>query len=273
MNIKLFENLRYHEQCNVLDKEIINTINNSFMTCKNIKYNQKYNKNIKKPIIVTSVLKNSKIKIIKDKITNKVNLILNKLSENNTNNLILEFIENIKIINIENYNEFLKTIYIKMLSEINFIKNYLNFFVLITSVYNKYYNYNIKYFIDLIEYKFKYDYNINKIENEYKNDFLFLVDLNHLNNLKLIKELCNYSIKYFNNDFILYIEEYIINQKIYLSDIYEWYKDYSLNELQINKIKNILNDEIQLRDRVLLENLINANNKIIFKNLNLDKKV
>jgi hypothetical protein len=260
MNIKLFESLRYHEECLNLDQEIINTINNSFLTYKNFSQKGFKNQNIKKTV---TVLKNPKIQIIKDKIPNKINLILNKLSENNMNNLIFEFIENIKILNIENYNEFLKTIYIKILSEVNFIKNYLNFFIAITNTYNHYYNYDTRYFINLIELKFKYEYE--KIELE--DDYLFLVELNHNNNLKLINELIK--LNYFDNNFKIFIEHYIINQKIYLSDIWDWFKDTKLNEEQTNKIKIILKDEIQLRDKVLLENLINDNNKIIFKNPNI----
>ena len=265
MNIKLFENLRYHKECLNLDNDIIDKINNSFLTYKSFNhrgFSQKYNKNqnIKKTL---TVLKNPKIQIIKDKIPNKVNLILNKLSENNTDNLIFEFIENIKILNIENYNEVLKTIYIKILSEINFIKNYLNFFIKITDIYNEYYNYDIRYFINLIELKFKYEYEKIELEDKY----LFLVELNHINNLKLINELIK--LNYLNNEFKIYIDEYIINQKIYLSDIWEWFKDNKLTDEQINKIKTILKNDIQLRDKVLLENLINDNNKIIFKNPNI----
>jgi len=302
MNIITFKNLRYHEECLDIDPDIINTINNSFLnyktfTHKNFKYK---NQNIKK---ASSVLKNPKIQSIKDKISNKVNLILNKLSENNLNNLVIEFIENIKITTIEHYNEFLKTIYIKILSEINFIKNYLNFFILISGTFsflkkmnietnienninietnvetniesnietdietNNYSSeYNIKYFFNLIEYKFKYEYENLQLDDEY----LFLIDLSHSNNLKLISELIK--LNYMNNNFKIFIDEYIINQKVYLADIWEWFKDSKLNENQINKIKIILKDDIQLRDKVLLENLINDNNKLVFKNIEIKPK-
>ena len=104
----------------------------------------KKNKNKNKNKV--NVLKNQKIQIQKDNITNKVNLILNKLSEKNIDNLVIEFIENINQISIETFDEILKTFYLKIISEINFITVYLNFLKIIGLIYNKVQNYNLSYF-------------------------------------------------------------------------------------------------------------------------------
>ena len=57
-----------------------------------------------------------KIKKIKHQMTilNKMNLILNKLSENNINNLVSEFIDTINYITLDEYNAFLKNVYLKI---------------------------------------------------------------------------------------------------------------------------------------------------------------
>jgi hypothetical protein len=260
LNIEVFNSLKSDSNCLDLDINIISSINDSFSN--NDFKNKKYKTQQKK---VQNVLKNPKIKLIKDKICNKVNLILNKLSENNIDNLITEFIENIKIYNLEDYNEFLKTLYFKILSEINFIKIYLSFFTLITKIYNSNYNFTTEYFYNLIENKFNLDYCF-----EYNSDYLFLNDidddLKRLNNLTLINEMIN--LKFFNDKFRENIENIILTQNKYLSDIHHWFKNTKLSNDQSLIIKSIINNEIQLRDKVLLENLLNGNtSKIIFKSI------
>jgi hypothetical protein len=255
LDIDVFTNLRYNEECLYLDNEIIESIIDTYSNnkYKKTKYNQKK---------ILPVIKNQKLKQIKDKISNKVNLILNKLSENNIDNLVIEFINNVKINNIDDYNEFIKSFYIKILSEINFFKFYIKFFLILTSVYEKVNNYSIEYFYNLIESKFNNDYFDNN-ENE---------DEKRINNLILIRELIN--VNFFTESFIEYIDDKILNQKKYLSDIYYWFKDIKLTDNNIEKINLLLDDNIQLRDKVLLDNLLNnkeiINNKIIFKKIPIE---
>ena len=52
-------------------------------------------KNIKKTPEKNNTMKKPSIQMLKDRIDNKVNLILNKLSEMNFDNLLIEFVENI----------------------------------------------------------------------------------------------------------------------------------------------------------------------------------
>jgi hypothetical protein len=266
LNIELFFNLKNNEDCLYLDNDIIDSIIDTF-TNNNSKH--KKNKIILKKSI--AVIKNPKLKQIKDKISNKVNLILNKISENNIENLVIEFIENIKILNIDDYNEFIRSFYIKLLSEINFFKFYIKFFNIITLTYNKVNNYKIDYFYNLIESKFNFDY-YDEINNETE-IFKEMNDEKRINNLILINNLIK--VNYFNEEFISYINNKILNQRKYVSDIYYWLKDIELTKYHIENINSILSEDIQLRDRVLLDNLLNGSNnielcqsfnKIIFKN-------
>lgn len=266
LNIKKFWQIKNTPNVSYLDNDIINEILCSFENneIKKIKKSyKKSNNNI--------INKNNKIKINKDKISNKIKLILNKLSHNNIHNLVLEFIQNIKINTQDDINEFISTIYVKMLSEISFVKVYLDFFKNIICTYNKFFNFN--YFYDLIETKFMNDYD-NLLIND-KNYIIIetMSDDFRINNLILIKEMVNSS--YFNNNILELINFKILNQTMYLSDIYFWFKDTQIDLENINLIKKILNsnDNIEIRDKILLQNLIPnedepKKNKIIFKKKN-----
>jgi hypothetical protein len=263
ISIKNFYNLKDSSQNKELDLNTINFILDSFDNNDN-KKSKKFSSYKKNSIIQ----KNSKVKIVKDKISNKVKLILNKLSQNNVNNLILEFIQNIKINSIEEYNEFLKTIYLKILSEINFVKIYLTFLLNIACTYNKLLNYDISYFVELVENKFMSDYfNINN--NDYLDDNN---EDNRINNLKLIREMI--AMDFFDNNIEQYVNNKILTQNNYLSDIYYWFKDVQLESETVLIIKNLLNkqNDIEIRDKILLQNIISPyetepikKSKLIFK--------
>lgn len=263
-DIDIFFQYRYLEEYKNLDENIINNILNLFNSNYDIK--QKKNKKVFIKKSENNILKNSKLQSMKDKIVNKVNLILNKLSDTNIDNLVIEFIQNIKLNNIDDYNEFLQSIYNKIISEVNFIKNYLSFFKIITYIYEKCYNYTTAFFFDIIENKFKENYSSIELLEDDENK--------RLNNLILIKELIN--INLLNNTIIENINEIIINQTNYYSDIYYWFKDIKLTEDYQEKIKNICNFNIQNRDKILLENLINTTSKLeikIKKNTNIIEKL
>jgi hypothetical protein len=261
-NVETFLNIKNSIDCQILDSDIIEFILNNFM---NTNKDKKYKSQQKKTI---NILKNPKIKMMKDKISNKVNLILNKISENNIENLIIEFIENIKLINLEEYNEFLKIIYYKILSEINFLKFYLKFLGIISEIYFIEKSYTLKYFFNMIENKFQNDY-----YDIIDNDYLFLKDFEddsrRLNNLTLIYEMVK--INYFKKDFELFIENLLINQTKYLGDIHHWFKNINLSDTNKLRINNLINENTQLRDKILLDSLINKTTvdikqtKIIYK--------
>lgn len=260
--IKSFEQLKNQQECKILDDNIINFILNSFDFMDNKKTKKYYN--IKK---INSIIKNSKIRLVKDKISNKINLILNKLSENNLENLLIEFFQNIKIVNLEDYNEFIKTIYVKMLSESNFLKLYFDFFKIVTQTYKSIFNWNFSYFYDLVENKFKFDY----FEIDNNNwDFLkeYDTEVFRINNLNIIKEMLNQNM--LNIDFLEVINKELLTQTKNISDIYYWFKDTKLTSEYNEIICNILKNDVDIRGKILLETLITdtnepKKNKIIFK--------
>jgi len=215
---------------------------------KNLKKNNNNN---------NTILKNQKIQSQKENICNKVNLILNKLSEKNIDNLIIEFIDNINQVSPEIFKDIQKTFYLKIISEINFIEIYLEFLIIIGSLYNKVQGYNLSYFYDIIEIKFNYDY----LNNEISPINNFLINLNtettRTNNLILIINMVKH--KLFSNDIFKYCDEIILNQNIYYSDIYYWfnYQNKKLTVSEILKIKDILNNnKIPNRDLILLKNIV-----------------
>jgi hypothetical protein len=263
--VKNFYQLKNIPQNKDLDINIINFILDSFDN-NDSKKSKKFSLYKKNNIIQ----KNNKVKISKDKISNKVKLILNKLSQNNINSLILEFIQNIKICTIEDYNDFLKTMYNKILSEISFVKVYLTFLKYIACIYNRLLKFNISYFIGLIENKFMSDYfnsNNNEFCEEYNENY-------RVNNLNLIREMV--TMDFFDNSIIEFINTKILSQNIYLADIYYWFKDNQIDTNIATSIKNILNNhqDIEIRDKILLQNIIapfetesetKKKNKIVFK--------
>jgi hypothetical protein len=263
LNIEQFYQFRFNPENKILDNHIINGILENFYGSESIKNKKIY----PKKVIQTTILNVEKKQIIKDKIINKVNLILNKLSNLNINNLIIEFINNIKLLTQEDFNEFIIAVYYKILNEINFIKNYITFFKLISSIYIKVNNFNISYLYKLIENGFKLNY-LENIDFEIINNLD--TDEKRLNNLKIIKELIN--INLLNSSITDEIDEIMINQEKHYSDIYYWFINNKLSDIQIEKINEIIqNSNCNNREKILLNTLINNNfndtkkNKLIYK--------
>jgi hypothetical protein len=169
-----------------LDNSILDSFNLLF---GHLDKNKKNKKCIKKTNI--NILKNQKIQNKKEIISNKVNLILNKLSESNIDCLIIEFIQNINQVDSETFNEIQKTFYLKIISEINFIKIYIQFLKILAFIYNKVQNYNLSYFYSIVESKFMLDYSDYDIEIGSEFDFIKVNngELTRINNLILIKNL------------------------------------------------------------------------------------
>ena len=245
--IDYFLKLKTLESNTVLPDHILQSFNILFKS-KNTTNNTT---NISKS---SNILKSYNIQQKKDTINNKVNLILNKLSENTVNGLILEFINNIGKITIEQYNDVQKCFYIKIINEDKFIDIYIYFIKILDHIYFNVQNFTLEYFFNIIECKFKYDYKIDDMNLIDKYEFLINYENNEKirsNNLLLIKKLhineliSDELIKYCNN--------------IYIIDIYHWFNNKKLNNNEIIKIKNIIkNKNIILRDKTLLEKLLNT---------------
>ena len=249
-----------------LFKTDINTqeLNNDKLKKLNILFPEieKRNKNKNK----NNVLKNHKIQNQKENISNKVNLILNKLSEKNIDNLVIEFIENINQVNIESFKEIQKTFYIKIISEINFVNIYLEFLKIIGLIYNKVQQFNLSYFYDLVESKFKNDYTNYEVKSS--SEYNFINDFNgetyRNNNLILINTMIESKI--ISDDIYKYCDQVILDQTLFLSDIYYWYnsKNRKLTIPELEKIKSIINrKDISVRDSILLKNLIHDYDNLV----------
>ena len=252
MNIIEFKKQKLNPENQNIENNILESLMNIFEK-KNKKFFIKPKSN--------NILKNAKQQHSKDSIFNKVNLILNKLSESNLNNLVIEFIDSINYLDENDFNELLKSFYIKIISEINFIKIYLDFFKIIITLYNKIQNYSIKEFLNFIEIKFKIDYcNFINIPD----DYTFLNNMNDeikiLNNLILINKLVEY--KFLSDKCLLYCTDILLNQNKCIIDIYKWFEftKIKLTKNYLENISIILNyNDISTRDKILLQSLYNNN--------------
>jgi hypothetical protein len=251
MDLQSFVSLKSSPELEILNQEIINLISQFSGVKKHLKNNNKGNQ----------ILKNPKIQLLKDKIENKVNSVLNKLSELNFNNLLLEFIEFLGKINEQEYIEVQKAFYLKIQSEISFVKIYLEFFKIISNIYKAYNNYSSVYFLSIIESKFKYDYLDVEISEEF--DFIKSADdedkdiseSKRINNLNIIN--CMIKLNMFNENFEKLINTYMLEQNNHFSDIYYWFQNKPLSKETKNIIKNkITNNALSMRSKVLLDNLL-----------------
>ena len=268
IDIKAFSQLQKLESVSHLDNNIILHILACFENGNKKKISVKKHKHNN---IITNSNHNASNKstkiIVKDNIDNKIKLILNKLSQNNIHNITIEFIKNIKINTQDEFNSFIKIIYLKILAEINFVKVYLEFIKNIICIYTKSFNYSYKYFYDLIENKFMHDYfNIsNTIYNDMPEDF-------KVNNLKLIRYMTNSN--FYNMSILNIIDSLILEQTSCLVDIYYWFKDTTISKQNALLIINILSIHlnIDIRDKILLQNLISEYNEPVKNKLVFIKK-
>lgn len=258
-NINLFLSFKSNAEVQELDDAVLESLVTFFGT---IDKNKKGKKLAKKSNI--NILKNHKMQNKKDNIVNRVNLILNKLSETNIDVLMIEFLENINQVDVENFEEIQKTFYLKIISEINFIKIYLQFLRVLGYIYWKVQSYDLSYFVSIVESKFKLDYTDYDIAPDSKFEFVreFDGESKRINNLILIKNLIEQ--KFINESLNENLDQLIINQKVFLPDIYYWFnsRNKELTNDEKNKITELLKiPNLNSREMVLLESLINKSNK------------
>ena len=254
MDIETFINYKNNAKCLIITNEI------------NILINTLGGKKIHKNNNNNQILKNPKMQSLKDKVDNKVNLILNKLSEMNFNNLIQDFIELVGKINETDYIELQKAFYIKMQSDINFVKIYVEFFKIISKIYSDLYKLQPEYFFKILEIKFINDYSditIDFDEQQYIH-FNFLSNYDEenkrINNLNIIKTLITASM--IKSEIKEEINNVILGQNVYYADIYYWFYNETLTEEQKKIIKSkTVNNTLSLREKVLLDNLLSLTNE------------
>ena len=225
-------------------------------------YSKKAKKKIIKPILKCNLLKNSTLQNAKNKIENKTNLILNKISKNNFDQIIGEFLSTFNEITQSDYDIILQTIYIKILKDEKFLKLFYNFYKTINNIYSSLFDFTNKALIDLIEAKSKLDYSEIKTEEKY----LFLKEYNkeenRINNLNLI--LLFIKSKNFKNSLAKNVSKLLVSTNN-IPDIYFWFSNKQINKIDSIQnyndiLKNKLSDDINNRYSVLLKNLLESNN-------------
>ena len=240
-----------------LDEDFINSISNFFIKS----YSKKVKKKIIKPISKSNLLKNTKLQTSKDKIENKVNLIVNKLSKNNFDNIVKEFISTFQTIEQEDFNKVLKILFLKMIKDEKFIKIFFDFYLIIFQIYNSINGLDNQYFVQLIQDKVEYDY-LNKELND-ENIFISKLDKeeHRSNNLKLI--ILMFENKNFDKKLLNIISNHIVKTNN-IPDIYFWFSNKFVKKNDPiqnynNELKNKLTEDINNRFIVLLKNLLDCN--------------
>lgn len=257
MNIEYLLSFKDYDELLKLDDEFIKSLPDNFLKT----YSKKVKKKIVKPISKNNILKNTKLQTAKNKDENKVKLILNKLSQDNFDNIIQEFLEIFTEINQENYNIILKVMYEKIVNDEKFIYIFFKFYNLINNIYSSIYDLNNKYFIDMIQAKTLYDYNNEKLDE----NMIFLekinMEENRINNLKLIILLVES--KNFSIEILSTVTDVLVSSN-YIPDIVFWFSNnYINNNIKKHDYNNLLleklNKDINNRYVILLKNLLGIN--------------
>jgi hypothetical protein len=225
-------------ECKNFDKDILNNIN-SFFKKSNIKY-------VKKNKKLSNVLKNSNFNLKKNETSNKMIFILNKLSENNIDNIMIEFIENIKIDNEKNFEIIQNIIFEKIIKDNKFINVYCDLLIKIIKYTYKKYNYKPNYLLSIID-SFINNYNI-------KNENDRLIFLNFLT--IMIKN------NFFNSNIINVISQKLVELKL-ISDLKFWFNYYNLDKSVLLNFK--INNT---RDRLIYESIFEDK-----KNISINKQI
>lgn len=255
MNIEFLLSFKDHPELLLLNDSVIKSLPDNFVRI----YSKKVKKKITKPISKSNILKNSKLQTAKNKDENKVNLVLNKLSEDNLNNIIQEFLETFVDVDQEKYDVILKTIYLKLIKDEKFIYIYYKLYNIINSIYFSLFDLNNKFFIDTIQNKVLSDYNVKKLKDPFKFVSKLKTEENRINNLKLIILLIESD--NLNKEIITKVTDIIINDDK-IPDIVFWFNNKIIRknikledyyDILSSKLKNKINN----RSRVLLKNLLN----------------
>jgi hypothetical protein len=228
--------LKNDTKCVFLSENIIGEILDSFS-----KSNIKTIKCVKKPV---NVMKSNKIQVKKDLIENKIIMIMNKISDNNINELIADYLCNLQIETEEKYNIILEEIFNKMIKDIKFIDNYIKFSIKIFIIEKKRLNLFPEHFIELI----KNNLMSNKNEQERAGCF------------EIIKLLNKY--EFFNINILHSISNFVLNKDYNYIDVYYWFNNnININIEYKNKILEISNKCTDNREKILIESLVTNNNK------------
>lgn len=260
MNIEFLLSFKDLPELAKLDSSFIKSLPDNFIKV----YSKKVKKKIIKPISKSNILKNSKLQSAKNKDENKVNMILNKLSEDNIDNIIKEFLETFVDIDQDQYNIILQTIYLKLIKDDKFIYVYYKFYNIINSIYTSLFDLENKHFIDIIQNKIMYDYADLNLNDNFSYLKRIKTEENRINNLKLIVLLIE------SNNFDKKITKEItpiLLKKNYIPDLVFWFNHETIKKsISINNfydtLVNKLNNDMNNRSVILLKNLLNIEDDI-----------
>ncbi len=231
--------LKNDTKCVILSENIISAILDSFS-----KSNIKIVKCVKKQV---SAIKTNKVQAKKDLNENKIIMIMNKISDNNINELVGEYLSNILVDTEEKYNVIMTEFFSKIVKDIKFAENYIKFAMKIFIIEKKRLNLYPEEFINLI-----------------KETVLNSTDENERNaGYIIIKLLVKYS--FFNDNILKFISSYVINNKdkTHYIDCYNWFKDSSQLDIEDYKqnildISNECNNNNMNREKILIDSLLDV---------------
>lgn len=225
--------LKNDTKCVFLSENIISNILDIFS-----KSNIKVIKCAKKQV---SAIKTNKVQAKKDLNENKIIMIMNKISENNINELVGEYLCNVFVDTEEKYNIIMTEMFNKMLKDIKFADNYIKFALKIFIIEKKRLNLYPEEFIDLIKLTIKTG------NEEERNASYILIKL-------LIKN------GFINNNIINFISNHILsnNDKTKYIDVFNWFTGLDINNYkeQIYTIIEKCSKENMNREEILIESLI-----------------
>jgi len=258
--------LKNNTKCVLLNETLVSEILSYF--------NQSNIKTFKGPKKQVNILKNNKIQNKKDLSENKLIMIMNKLSHNNLNELIKEYLLNPSI-TIEQYNSIQNEILIKMMKDITFINIYIPFVIKIFTIEKYRLSVEPEFFIKNIMNIISYHY-LNLDTDSY---LMQMTDRDNESDRLSCLKLINYLIKFnfFNKD----LGNYISNQNIIINPTLQTelvksvetvIKSQPTND-PVNQfiilLDNIIEEFFYLESKEEIQNFINTeckdlNNKNIF---------
>ena len=227
--------LRDHIDCSYLDEDTIQSIVNIMA-----KSNIKPNKAVKKQV---NVMKTNKIQAKKDLNENKIIMIMNKISDNNINQLTVEYITNVLVDTEEKYNTIQDEIFNKIIKDIKFIDNYIKFALNIFMIE--------KHRLNLAPERF--------IENIIANNNNISENI-RMATYELIRKLIRFN--FFNNNIIDYVSKNVLSNtsEEHIIDTYHWFNGLNINiDSYIEGINNMIvlcgNNNMN-REKILIESII-----------------
>lgn len=264
MNYQDLYKLKNKPEYKYLDKTVINEINKVFSgsNIKTKKYKNKTSNNI---------FKTTKFNLDKNRIKNKIILILNKVSELNINNLTIEYLKNIELENESEFIDIQIEFYKKMIKDIDLLEYYYLFMINIFSIVKSKYNFLPEIFVNILKDKILDDYTSNSLIKE-GNCFLqdYTKEIFRVNNLEIVKFLI--SKKFFSNEILDIVSNYLLNQDKHIPDIYYWFNNLSISTNHKEKIKEKISNEKNMRNQILLEKIIEGKNECVNK-IKLEKDI